>query len=127
MPRSSPEKEAYWREMLSRQQRSGQSVHQFCKDQDLSEPSFYSWKREIKKRDSQAAGAAPRDRSRSGMKKQVAQQHASASPFIPLQLTGGTTRVMELVHPRGHLLRIPAAFDEDCLHKVLTLLDRGAE
>jgi hypothetical protein len=126
MPRSSPEKEAYWREMLSRQQRSGQSIRQFCKDHDLSEPSFYGWKREIKKRDGHAAGTAPKRRSRSGMKNQAAQRHASASPFIPLQLTGGPTRVMELVHPRGHLLRIPAVFDENCLHKVLQLLDREA-
>jgi hypothetical protein len=31
---------------------------------------------------------------------------------------------MELVHPRGHVLRIPAAFDEGCLQTVLQLLDR---
>jgi transposase len=121
MPKRSPGKEAYWRKMLRRQQRSGLTVRQFCKDHELSEASFFSWKREIAIRDRQAAGTTENGSSSSRVKPAVAQQ-VNPSPFIPLRLTGTST--IELVHPRGHVLRIPAGFDGDCLQKVLQLLDR---
>ena len=121
MSRRSPEKEAYWRKMLHRQERSGLTVRQFCKDHELSEGSFFSWKREIAIRDRKAAGTTENGSSSSRVKPAVAQQ-VNPSPFIPLRLTGLNT--MELVHPRGHVLRIPAGFEGDCLQKVLQLLDR---
>ena len=121
MSRRSPEKEAYWRKTLRRQGRSGLSVRQFCKDHAVSEASFFSWKREIAIRDRQATDTSENGSSSSRVKQAVAQQ-VNASPFIPLRLI--STSTMELVHPRGHVLRIPAGFDGDCLQQVLQLLDR---
>ncbi|WP_419193567.1 IS66 family insertion sequence element accessory protein TnpA [Kolteria novifilia] len=37
----SPEKEAYWRKVLHRQEESGQSVRRFCREEGISEASFY--------------------------------------------------------------------------------------
>ncbi len=56
-------KEACWRERLQSQAGSEISVRAFCRREGLSEPSFYSWRRELDKRDRQrsaqsAAGAA---------------------------------------------------------------------
>ena len=121
MSRRSPEKEAYWRKTLRRQGRSGLSVRQFCKDHAVSEASFFSWQREIAIRDRQATDTSENGSSSSRVKQAVAQQ-VNASPFIPLRLI--STSTMELVHPRGHVLRIPAGFDGDCLQQVLQLLDR---
>lgn len=120
MSRRSPEKEAYWRKMLHRQRRSSLSVRQFCKDHGLSEASFFGWQREIAIRDRPASGTTKNGSSSSGKK-----PSANAVSFIPLRLSGASA--MELVHPRGHVLRIPTGFDGDCLTKVLQLLDRETD
>lgn len=36
-----------WAERIAAQQRAGISVKQFCKDQGLSEYSFYSWRKRL--------------------------------------------------------------------------------
>ena len=119
MSRRSPEKETHWRKMVRQQRRSGMTVRQFCKDHGLSEASFFSWQREIAIRDRQAAGTA--ENGSSARKKHVIPPPMD-SPFIPLHLSGASA--LEVVHPRGHVLRIPAGFDGRCLEKVLQLLDR---
>lgn len=123
MSRRSVEKEAYWRKLLQRRRRSGLSVRQFCQDHGLSEASYFSWQREIAVRDRQAASVTTANPS-SG-KKRVAPAPVSPGPFIPLRLSGSSA--LEMIHPRGHVLRIPAGFDGDCLEKVLGLLDRRTE
>ena len=124
MSRRSPEKEAYWRKMVREQRRSGMTVRQFCKDHGLSEASFFSWQRELALRDQQAAGTTENGSS-SSRKKQAVPPPMNAAAFIPLRLSGASA--LELVHPRGHVLRIPSGFDRDCLGKVLQLLDRERE
>src|SRR5579864_2105350 len=44
-------KEWYWRRLLRQWRRSGLTGRAFCAEQELSEPSFYAWKREIARRD----------------------------------------------------------------------------
>jgi hypothetical protein len=125
MPKPSPEKEVYWREMLRRQQRSGLSVRQFCSDEGLSEASFFSWRREIAKRDHKAGSRVAGRSSLQGKPANQAPEPSSA--FIPLRLTEDAASAIELMHPRGHVLRIPSGFDRDCLQRVLELLDREGE
>ncbi len=122
MPKADPQKEAHWRKMLRRQQSSGLTAGQFCREHRLKEASFFSWKREIALRDRKAAGVTKNDRSTTATQRQV-----SSSPFIPLRLTNEGMAIIELVHPRGHVLRIPACFDGDCLHKLLQRLDSNSE
>ena len=38
-------KERQWRGILQRQAASGLSIRQFCNAEDLSEASFYAWRR----------------------------------------------------------------------------------
>jgi len=40
-------------------QRSGLSVRAFCEQQDLSQPSFYAWRRTLAERDAQAVTFVP--------------------------------------------------------------------
>lgn len=49
--RRSAEKEAFWRLVLEEHRASGQSVRAFCKQESLSEASFYAWRKELGKRD----------------------------------------------------------------------------
>src|SRR5260370_12662884 len=38
-----------WAERIAAQQRSGNSVKQFCKEQGLTEGSFYAWRKRLQK------------------------------------------------------------------------------
>ena len=130
MPKRSAEKERYWRQVLQRQRKSGLSVRQFCLEQRLSEPSFHSWKRTIADRDRRgrpttgdAQTAVGPERSATsqlersddaltqnplgGADKQV----DAAAMFVPLKLSAAASSVIEVVHPRGYLVRVPAVFD----------------
>jgi len=49
--RRSVEKEAYWRGQLERQLASGLSIRRWCRESGVSEPTFYVWRRELRKRD----------------------------------------------------------------------------
>ena len=49
--RRSVEKEAYWRGHVERQSGSGVSIRKYCRENGVSEPSFYLWRRELRKRD----------------------------------------------------------------------------
>src|SRR5260370_4777690 len=40
-----------WAERIAAQQRSGNSVKQFCKEQGLTEGSFYAWRKRLQKRE----------------------------------------------------------------------------
>jgi transposase-like protein len=46
-----PNKESFWRELLSRQSRSGLTVRAFCDREALRETAFYFWRKEIQRRD----------------------------------------------------------------------------
>lgn len=47
----SADKEAYWALMVEEQRRSGVNIRAFCEQKAISEPSFYAWRRELRKRD----------------------------------------------------------------------------
>ena len=57
-------REAFWRSVLTRHARSGHSVRAFCRREQLSEPSFYAWRRTIQERD-------------------IAGQHSPRPAFLP--------------------------------------------
>ncbi len=49
--RRSLEKESFWRAHVERQAAGGGAIRQYCRDHGLSEPSFYTWRRELRIRD----------------------------------------------------------------------------
>jgi hypothetical protein len=55
------------------------------------------------------------------------ERRADSSLLIPLRLIGGATDPIELVHPRGHVLRLPGSFDAGSLARILRLLDQREE
>ena len=46
-PRSS-DRQRYWREVIERQQASGQSIVRFCSQEGLASASFHAWKRRLR-------------------------------------------------------------------------------
>lgn len=49
------EKEQFWRLVLDEQAASGLSVRAFCRQEGISEPSYYAWRKELAVRDAKPA------------------------------------------------------------------------
>lgn len=100
-------KERFWRRVVRQWRHSGLSIRDFCVQQQLSEASFYFWRRTIGKRDGQAAR------------------------FVPVQVVGSEEKPtasdtagqgLELVLGGGWVLRIGPDFDGPTLQRLLALL-----
>jgi len=90
-----------WAERIAAQQRSGMSVKQFCKEQGLTEYSFYAWRKRLQ--ESEPVRFALVERS-------VRRQERTTEPAL------------ELVLATGERLRIGAGVDTATLRIVLDLL-----
>jgi transposase len=102
-----PMKEKYWRRLLGQWRQSGLSASQFCQRQGISQPSFYSWRREIARRDEHCATVRP----------------SSTPTFVKLALEGAAPPPLEIVLADGRLLRVRPGFDAALLRQVLRLLE----
>jgi hypothetical protein len=102
-------KEAHWRQLLQRWQRSGLSIRAFCRRQRCSEPSFHAWRRTL----------AARDRSPTLPLPPVT--------FVPLPVPptvlAADRPVLELLLVNGRTLRIPAGWPLSGLRELLALLE----
>ena len=90
-----------WAERIAAQQRSGISVKQFCKEQGLTECSFYAWRKRLQKREPVRFALVDRGATR--------QEPA-------------TEAALELVVATGERLRIGAGVDAATLRTVLEIL-----
>jgi hypothetical protein len=80
--------ERRWRERLAQFARSGLSVRAFCARHQLSEPSFYAWRRELAQRD---------------------ERRPAAPLFVPVTVVPGAA--IEVSLPGGVTVRVPAGAD----------------
>lgn len=113
--RRSRQGEQYWRGVLERQGKSGQNIRGFCRANGISEGSFFNWRRKL-----------GRLGTRSAMSRQAEGREIVPTPFVSLKLpaAAGPDGVIELLHPRGHVVRVPAGFDAESLLRILEVLDR---
>jgi hypothetical protein len=89
---------------------SGLSVRHFCAEREVLEPSFYAWRRLLKRHDTEAVQLVPLQdlpELRSGR----AAEQASAG--------------LELVLAGGPVMRIGPGFDTATLQGLLPLLEEG--
>jgi transposase-like protein len=109
-------KELYWRDVHRRQRQSGKSVSAFCREQGLSQPSFYAWQRTLAERDQQASSPPVTGRS-----------HLPA--FVPVCVTSAplssssTASLLEVVVGRGRVIRVSPGFDPAALRSLLAVLE----
>ena len=90
-----------WAERITAQQRSGTSVKQFCKEQGLTEYSFYAWRKRLQEGGPVRFALVERNSRR--------QEHTAEA-------------VLELVLATGERLRIGAGVDATTLCTVLEAL-----
>jgi hypothetical protein len=58
-PRRESAKQKLWRATLQEFTKSGQTVREFCRTRQLSEPSFYAWRRTWSRRDATTMAQPP--------------------------------------------------------------------
>lgn len=116
--RRSAEKEEFWRMVFAEQRESGKSVKQFCRDNDLSEPSFYAWRKKISRRDHQDV-TGPTSAS-------------SASRLIPVSLVTSqqpdhhrlrATHALEIVAPSGFVFRFEQLAQGDQIASIVLAVE----
>ena len=116
--RASQVKEQFWREHVRRQATGSLSVRHYCERHELSEPSFYAWRRELARRDAlklRPAAVIPRG-------KEVAEQPAE---FLRINLqpeAGGGKAPIEIVLPGELRVLVPACATRGQVRDVLAAL-----
>ena len=102
------DRQAHWRGVLGEQASSGLSVAAFCREQSISAPSFYAWRRKL--RDAEASASAP-------------QAGASGGQFLPVEIVPSKpTSLVRIVLPHGVSVEASSAIDQEALlHLVRSL------
>ena len=119
-------KERFWRRMMRRWARSGESIREFCDCESLSEASFYAWRRELRKRDHLSAQASGDERQAS----LSAESPADAPRFLPVHvvteapLDHPPAGSIEVVLTSGTRLRVPAGVDRQTLADLIGVLEQ---
>ena len=80
-------REQHWRSLVSEWQASGVSVREFCLQRQVKEASFYSWRRELQRRDPPSA---------------------AKSAFVPVTVVP-MAALVEVRCPSGHVITLPNA------------------
>lgn len=97
-------REQFWRDLVARQQRSGQSIAAFCRAHGLSKPFFFSWRKLLRLR-----------------------CDAPASFFVPVQidLPAPLARAVpvEIVLRGGACIQVRSDCDRQMLQIVLAVLE----
>jgi transposase len=116
-----PAKERYWRRLLGQWRRSGQTGRDFCAEQELSEPSFYAWKREIARRDQEGV-ARSKPRPETSPRRSAT---AALPAFLPVTMAAAASAspALEIVLPHGRVLRVRPGFDAEVLRQLLAVLE----
>jgi transposase-like protein len=107
------EKQQFWRLVFEEHAQSGLSVRAFCRQESLSEPSFYSWRRTI----------------RDGELPSPAQKHGFAAVRVagaPPAAASSGHRGIEIVTPDNILVRLGGDCSTETIHRVLTALQQQA-
>lgn len=123
--RTSVTKEQFWRQHIEAWRTGGQSVRAYCSAEELSEPSFYAWRRELAGRDSPRA-KKPRRAAPAVVPQPASRNGSSASAaWIELQLrpAPGAEAPIEIELPGGKLVRLRGAAAQQALAEILAALE----
>lgn len=115
-PRRDAAKHRFWEGCIGRWRKSGLSVREFCRRESLSEPLFYSWRRELARREQ--CEPDPRQLSRPKPRR---------ATFVPIEVVAprfAPKAGIEIVLPHGRRLRVRPGFDRVTLEAILDVLER---
>jgi hypothetical protein len=90
----------------------------------VPERRLYWWRRRLRG-DQGRTRRPPSIRSRSQVRHRSDRQ--DGSPFLPVGIPVSIGAPIEVVHPRGHVIRVPAIFDVTALGHILAVIDVPAD
>jgi transposase-like protein len=99
-------KEQHWRQRIRDWQDSGLSIRAFCARRGLSQASFYAWRRELQRRDSEEPLFVP-------IRLRADDLPASVAPAL------------EVLLANGRRICVAPGFDAATLRQVLAVLEEG--
>lgn len=100
---------AFWRGHLASQSSSGLSIRAYCREQGLTEPSFYQWRKRLSRENPLCEPAHPM--------------------FVPVRiqpapaLEDKQTVAIEVALGNGRVLRVRPGFDAATLQRVVSALE----
>lgn len=109
---SETDQRQFWQMAIETWQSSGLPVRQFCKQEGLSEPSFYCWRRKLAQKADTEANADKKPTSKV----------AGSSDFIEVSIPESKSAGLELILTSGGVLRISPSFDSKTLSGVISVL-----
>jgi len=111
--RANASKQTRWLDLVQRWQRSELSVREFCQQHQISEPSFYSWRRVLRER---------------GVIEEPARASKPVTPaFVKLTLDTPAEAASALDLVLGErVLRVRPGFDPAMLLELVRLLEESA-
>jgi transposase len=99
-----PRKEQHWRRLIQLWKNSGLSVRAFCARHQITQASFYAWRRELHQRD-------------------------AATTFVPVRVVTDdqptSSTPIEILLAGGRSVRITPGFDPATLRQLLVVLQEG--
>lgn len=98
-------KEGRWVRWFREQASSGESVAAFCRKRQIPVHQYYWWQRRLRQ-------GATSDTN----------QRTSPAAFVPVRVPFATPMI-EVVHPRGCVVRVSAGVDVQSLRSVLAALE----
>lgn len=117
------EKEQIWRKRIAACKASGLTVKAFCEKEGISEHCLYSWRREIRLRDEEAAD------ERKSVEK--SSKHVEQSAFVPVRLVPSngdeeetSSEPIEIIAPNGFHVLLPEGTDAKWMTQILVALHR---
>jgi len=116
-------KEQFWRRLITLWRRSQPiTVREFCFEHEVSEPSFYSWRRTLAQRDL-ARPSSIKPARRQGGPRASQQQPARFVPLTIVPTPTGNHGDLHIVLDSGLVIRVPPGFDAATLRKLLAVLN----
>ena len=104
------EQHQFWQMALETFKSSGLSIRNFCKQEGLSEPAFYSWRKKFARSDKSAEDK---------------QKDTNPSAFIKVAMPKNKSFAIELVFSSGNTLRISSGADSQTLSNVISVLHKA--
>lgn len=105
------DREAYWRGVLQQQAESDLNIAEFCRQESVSAPGFYAWRRKLKDRD--AAENPTNGRA----------TKASSRQLLPVRIEStGPPVPVRILLPQGVSIETPGTIDDGALTRLVRVV-----
>ncbi len=126
--RSRQDREQFWREHVGRQAAGSLSVREYCQQHGLAGPTFYIWRKELRRRDEQKSRSKPVAPKQPRRTADVARRSPPAQ-FVRVKLEheANPPVSMEIVLPGQVKIIVPAGATCHQIREVLVALGAASE